>query len=208
MANRKFLTFRPSTFCFSFYLPKFFIILSVLFQFPLCPQLLKSSLCPFPSAPYLSQFSPFLKTSVSSSISLCSLSLCLPLSVRGSGSRCLLAPRGTDLPLSVCTVGRWVVGTPSRPSIGIQSLSVLNQPPRKTVNQPATQASYCRALPSLYSQSVVSQSVRYYVRHSRLLGRMDGKAWRRQRQKDLGEMLSKHDQNVQWLWNQNRDAAI
>lgn len=60
----------------------------------------------------------------------------------------------------------------------------------------------------LCSLQPASQSVRYYVKHSRLLGRMDGKARRRGRQKDLGEMFSKHCQNVQRLWNQNRSAAI
>ncbi len=42
-------------------------------------------------------------------------SFCLPSLVKGSGSRCLLAPRGTDLPLSDSTVGRWVAAPPSKP---------------------------------------------------------------------------------------------
>lgn len=105
-------TCRPFLCCLTpFFLTFVCSYLSCLFPLACSSQLLISTL--FLSALCLSQSSPF--PLISSSVSLSPL-LPLPLLVRGSGSLCLLAPRGTDRPLSVSTVGRWVASPPSKPS--------------------------------------------------------------------------------------------
>lgn len=143
-ANMQCLTCRPFLYPF----PQFFHNPApVLFQFPPIPRLTKSSLCLF----YSLSFSVL---SLSSQNFLIYLtfppSFCLPFPVRGSGSRCLLAPRGTDLPLFVCTAGGWGAGSPSKPSMSSRDSGFVCVEPA-TQNACKSSSHLCQGLPGLYS---------------------------------------------------------